>query len=122
MTTYRKTGLHTETKRVVNGVVKVATCACAAPAAKRRECADATGNKTPCRCFCHSDKLDPFVRAANDRTIFDLQQRYDALRDAVRRAVADLDAEMTAPPSTERGERIAAVLNRLDAALRGGGA
>lgn len=64
MTTYRKHKTYwTETHRVVpiaqdQAAVKVVTCCCAAPAAKRRECANAAGNKTPCRCFCHSDKLD----------------------------------------------------------------
>ncbi len=68
MTTHRKRygDLYTETHRVVKDgdepAVKVVCCCCAAPAAKRRECADAAGNKTPCRCFCHSDSLDSVVR------------------------------------------------------------
>lgn len=52
----------TESKQVVVGpdgepAVKQVVCCCAAPAAKRRECADAAGNKTPCRCWCHSERL-----------------------------------------------------------------
>lgn len=61
MPTLRKRydGLFTESKRVVVGkdgepIVKQVTCCCSAPAASRRECADAAGNKTPCRCYCHS--------------------------------------------------------------------
>lgn len=125
MTSYRKTREHwTETKRIVNGEVKVTTCACRAPAAKRRECADATGNKTPCRCFCHSDKLDPVTRpkgwdlAAADRELFLLREKRDALIGAVRRACEDFDAEMKKPPSLERGKRLAVILNRLQAAAR----
>lgn len=52
----------TESKRVVtdgNGepVVKQVTCCCSVAAGTRRECADARGNKTPCRCWCHSKEL-----------------------------------------------------------------
>ena len=34
--------------------VKDTTCCCKAPGALRRVCARAQGNKTPCRCACHS--------------------------------------------------------------------
>lgn len=57
MTTYRTYKTHwTETKRVIDGKVKQVCCCCKAPAATRKECQIATGNKTPCRCFCHSNK------------------------------------------------------------------
>lgn len=51
----------TETKRTVIGTdgepfVKVNLCCCKAPGATRRECSDAAGNKTPCRCDCHRTK------------------------------------------------------------------
>lgn len=49
--------IYTETKRLVerNGevVVKVTTCCCKGAGLTPRLCADATGNKTPCRCDCH---------------------------------------------------------------------
>lgn len=63
MTTLRKVReFWTETKRVVRDesgepAVKQVVCCCAAPAATRRECSAAAGNKTPCRCWCHSEKL-----------------------------------------------------------------
>lgn len=47
----------TEVKRVIDGEVKVTTCCCAAPGATAKECSVAAGNKTRCRCFCHSKKL-----------------------------------------------------------------
>ena len=52
----------TETKQVVpdeNGEpqVKQVTCCCIVPAGTRRACSDVAGNKTPCRCWCHSKKL-----------------------------------------------------------------
>lgn len=51
----------TEAKRVVlvDGVpiVKQTVCCCAVPAGTRRECSVGSGNKTPCRCFCHSNEL-----------------------------------------------------------------
>ena len=62
MVTRRKRydGMYTEVKRVIwrNGeaIVKQTTCCCKLAGASRRECADATGNKTPCRCDCHAKK------------------------------------------------------------------
>lgn len=58
MTTWRKRhgGMYTESKRIVGGEVKQVVCCCAAPAMKARACADAAGNKTPCRCDCHRGK------------------------------------------------------------------
>ena len=55
MTTFRKIhgGMYTEVKRIVAGQVKQTTCCCAAAGRSRRECSDAAGNKTPCRCYCH---------------------------------------------------------------------
>lgn len=52
----------TESKRVVPGpdgelVVKQVVCCCKMAAGTRRECSDAAGNKTPCRCWCHSPKV-----------------------------------------------------------------
>ena len=54
----------TEAKRVTvdasgEPVVKQTTCCCEAPAASRRDCSLKAGNKTPCRCFCHSKKPFP---------------------------------------------------------------
>jgi hypothetical protein len=59
MVTRRKRydGMYTEVKRVVDGEVKQTVCCCKFAGGTRRECADATGNKTPCRCFCHSKEL-----------------------------------------------------------------
>lgn len=60
MTTFRKRygGLYTEVKRVVpdkggEPAVKETVCCCKGAGLARRECADASGNKTPCRCYCH---------------------------------------------------------------------
>lgn len=47
----------TETHRAVGDEVKVVTCCCASPGASAKECALAAGNKTRCRCFCHSKRL-----------------------------------------------------------------
>lgn len=46
----------TESKRVIDGEVKVTTCCCAGPGATAKECAAAYSppHKSPCRCFCHS--------------------------------------------------------------------
>lgn len=54
--------LYTESKRVVldedgEPVVKQVTCCCAVAAGTRHECSEAAGNKAPCRCWCHSDKI-----------------------------------------------------------------
>jgi hypothetical protein len=59
MPTFRKmyNGIYTEVKRVVNGEVKQTCCCCKAAGMSRRECADAHGNKWPCRCYCHSKKF-----------------------------------------------------------------
>ena len=63
MVTRRKSGeFWTETKRVVmdedgEPQVKQVTCCCALPAGTRKECSEQAGNKTPCRCWCHSSKL-----------------------------------------------------------------
>lgn len=59
MPTFRKRydGLYTEVKRVVDGKVKQTCCACKGAGLSRRECAEATGNKWPCRCYCHSKKF-----------------------------------------------------------------
>lgn len=60
MTTRRKILDHwTETKRIVDGEVKQTTCCCASPGSKAKECASASGNKTPCRCDCHRGKTGP---------------------------------------------------------------
>lgn len=57
MTTWRKVRTYwTETKRVINGRVKQTTCCCAAPGSTRSGCRIVQGNKTPCRCFCHSNE------------------------------------------------------------------
>lgn len=42
-----------ETKRIVNGEVKVSLCCCAGPGLSPRQCADRAEHKTPCRCDCH---------------------------------------------------------------------
>jgi hypothetical protein len=52
----------TEVKRVLvdpetgERYVKQTCCCCKGPGATRRECAEKSGNKTPCRCDCHSKK------------------------------------------------------------------
>lgn len=46
-------GYWTEVKRIVDGEVKQTVCCCDAPGHTRKECAVASGNKTPCRCYCH---------------------------------------------------------------------
>lgn len=58
MSTQRKMygGLYTEVKRIVSGEVKQTCCCCKGAGLTPRECADATGNKTPCRCNCHRTK------------------------------------------------------------------
>lgn len=53
--------VYTKVERVVfdkNGdpQVNTTTCCCKAAGALRRICARVSGNKTPCRCFCHSLK------------------------------------------------------------------
>ena len=60
MVTKRAThgGLYTETKRVVDGQVKQVSCCCKSAGATRKECMEASGNKTPCRCYCHSEKFN----------------------------------------------------------------
>ena len=64
MVTRRKVKTYwTETKRVVRDasgepVVKQTCCCCKASGASRKECITASGNKTPCRCWCHSLKLE----------------------------------------------------------------
>jgi hypothetical protein len=55
-------GMYTEVKRVVirddgQPVVKETTCCCASAGSTPRDCADAAGNKTPCRCHCHRKKF-----------------------------------------------------------------
>jgi hypothetical protein len=58
MTTFRKMyqGIYTEVKRIVNGQVKQTCCCCKGAGLTRRECANVSGNKTPCRCYCHDKK------------------------------------------------------------------
>lgn len=58
MTTMRKMygGMYTEVKRIVDGEVKQTCCCCKAAGMTRNECSQASGNKTPCRCWCHSNK------------------------------------------------------------------
>jgi hypothetical protein len=46
----------TEVKRIVNGEVKQTACCCKDPGESRRDCMLKSGNKTPCRCFCHDTK------------------------------------------------------------------
>jgi hypothetical protein len=53
--TFRK--LHdrlTEVHQVIGDQVKVTRCRCTSPGASREGCSTAGGNKTPCRCACHS--------------------------------------------------------------------
>lgn len=64
MVTRRKRydGLYTEVKRVVvdatgTAEVKETCCCCAFAGGTRKECQLASGNKTPCRCYCHSKKI-----------------------------------------------------------------
>jgi hypothetical protein len=48
----------TETKRVIDGEVRVITCCCPDAGAGRRDCAHnrEVELKTPCRCWCHATK------------------------------------------------------------------
>lgn len=55
----RHDGMYTEVKRVVDGKVKQTCCCCEAAGMTRRECSDKAGNKTPCRCWCHSLDNEP---------------------------------------------------------------
>lgn len=59
-TTRRLNEFYTETKRVIvrdgEPEVKQTTCCCRMPGAKARECSDAQGHKTPCRCNCHRSR------------------------------------------------------------------
>jgi hypothetical protein len=63
MPTLRKIhgGMFAESKRVVlvagEPAVKQVTCCCAAPASTRKGCSIVAGNKTPCRCDCHSKRI-----------------------------------------------------------------
>jgi hypothetical protein len=62
----RYDGMYTEVKRVVPGpdgepLVKQTTCCCAKAGATRQQCRDASGNKNPCRCWCHCRK--PVMRS-----------------------------------------------------------
>ena len=58
----------TEVHRIAgNGEVKTTTCCCAAPGGSRKGCAIVAGNKTPCRCFCHSAEI---ARALQNRGRF----------------------------------------------------
>ena len=55
MATYRKDGEYwTEVKRVVDGEVESTSCCCKDPGGTARSCMLWSGNKTPCRCHCHS--------------------------------------------------------------------
>ncbi|CAB4191782.1 hypothetical protein UFOVP1229_137 [uncultured Caudovirales phage] len=58
MTTFRTVREHwTEVKTVVEvdgqPTVVQTCCACKGAGLTRRQCADVSGNKTPCRCLCH---------------------------------------------------------------------
>lgn len=54
MTTMRKIRDYwTEVKRIVDGEVVQTLCCCKGAGLTRRQCADTSGNKTPCRCSCH---------------------------------------------------------------------
>ena len=58
MTTRRKIKeFWTDVHKVVDGQVVVTTCCCAAPGATAKGCAIVAGNKTRCRCACHSKRL-----------------------------------------------------------------
>lgn len=55
--TWRQVGeFWMEVKRVIGDKVKVTTCCCNVPGMGRKDCQKASGNKTPCRCHCHSEK------------------------------------------------------------------
>ena len=49
--------VHVDNDQFGELVVKETSCCCKAPGESRRECMTAAGNKTPCRCHCHSKKL-----------------------------------------------------------------
>jgi hypothetical protein len=52
----------TRVTRMVRGQVVQTTCCCPAPAMGRRDCMSKSGNKTPCRCACHGQKMANGVR------------------------------------------------------------
>jgi hypothetical protein len=55
MATYRRHLKHwCEVKRVIGGKVETTTCCCADPGGTRNTCRLWSGNKTPCRCHCHT--------------------------------------------------------------------
>ena len=61
VTRRKRLELWTEVKQVVVGAdgepeVKQTLCCCKAAGSSRKECSIASGNKTPCRCDCHSRK------------------------------------------------------------------
>lgn len=63
MSTYRRIGPYwIESKQIVdvdgNAAVKQVTCCCEKPAARARECADARGDRSTCRCDCHRRHLE----------------------------------------------------------------
>lgn len=55
----KRTPYHTETRRIVNGELKITVCCCDAPGARPKECALVQRHKTPCRCDCHRGKTGP---------------------------------------------------------------
>lgn len=58
MATYRKyLEYWTEVKRVVGGKVVSTCCCCKDPGGTARTCMLWSGNKTPCRCQCHTLRL-----------------------------------------------------------------
>ena len=132
MTTWRKHLTHwTETKRVVPNkkgepTVKVTTCCCAGPGLTRNQCRAASGNKSPCRCFCHSDKLENEWQEENREkcqlpvafppTEKDVRKYLKSLTDAVTEYLRRLDSEMDAPPSFARGVRTAQLASALEMA------
>jgi hypothetical protein len=70
MVARRKSGeFWTETKRVVEvegvPIVKVTSCCCAAPGSTAKGCSIVAGNKTRCRCFCHSKRVQKSDLRAN---------------------------------------------------------
>lgn len=51
-------GMYTEMHFIIGGEIVVMSCCCNAPGETGRECMEASGNKNPCRCYCHKLRRD----------------------------------------------------------------
>ena len=64
MPTYRKEHEYWTVVRSISaqGKLQETSCCCAEPGAWRTTCAKSAGNKTPCRCHCHTLHAPPVTR------------------------------------------------------------